>query len=98
MSSISPFDHDRAVEGTNLSAKITNCRTCHGDRFVTVRLRSPEQTAWMNDHKITAPKDRFFEEVAPCPDCNPIVVEYFLTGGSRFRSMDATAAREALRS
>ena len=82
--------------GTNRSAKPTECATCGGDKFVVVRLRSPEQTAWMNDHGLKASRDSFHEEMAPCPDCNPIEVIYHLVGGKKFRSMDAAATRQAL--
>ena len=92
-----PFEFDTGTTpGTNRSAPITRCTTCHGDRFVTVRLRSPEQTAWMNEHGIKANPKSFHEEVSPCPDCHPIEVEYYLMGGHRFRSMDAAATRQAL--
>jgi hypothetical protein len=82
--------------GTNRSAPIRDCRTCGGDRFVTVRLRSPEQTAWMNEHGLTANRKEFFEEVSPCPNCNSdLVVEYWIPG-YHFRSMDAAQTREAM--
>ena len=81
--------------GTNREAKPTSCVTCGGDRFVTVRLRSPEQTAWMNEHGIKANPKEFYEEVAPCPDCNPQEITYYTVNG-RFRSMDAAATRQAL--
>ncbi len=90
------FGQDKKV-GTNQHAKPSQCRTCGGDRFVTVALRSPETTVWMSDHGIHAATDSFHEEVAPCPDCHPTVIEYWHHDGKRFRSMDAAAAREALR-
>lgn len=82
--------------GTNRSASTTDCQTCGGDRFVTVRLRSPEQTAWMNHHGIKASRVSFHEETAPCPDCHPIEVTYYRVDGSRFRTMDPAAVRQAL--
>jgi hypothetical protein len=80
---------------TNQSVPPTDCRTCGGDRFVTVRLRSPETTIWMTEHGLKANPKEFHEEVAPCPDCHPVEVTYF-AGNRRFRSMDASAARQAL--
>lgn len=81
--------------GTNRSAEITDCKTCGGDRFVVVRLRSPRQTAWQKDHGITPATDRFYEEMAPCPDCNPVEVTYYVEG-RKFRSMDPATARKAM--
>jgi hypothetical protein len=75
----------------------TDCATCGGDRFVTVRLRPQEQTMWMKERGIVPSKDSFHEEVACCPDCNPSDVSYF-TGGRKFRQMDPAAVRDALRS
>ena len=89
------FD-DTTAPGTNRSAAPTRCTTCGGDRFVTVRLRSPEQTAWMNHHGIKASRVSFHEETAPCPDCHPIEVTYYRVDGSRFRTMDPAAVRAAL--
>ena len=74
--------------GTNQSARVTECSTCQGDRFVTVALRSP--------HNPNV-KDRFYEEVAPCPDCNPIDVSYFRHDGTKFRGMDPAAVRQAIK-
>jgi hypothetical protein len=88
------FD-DGTTPGTNRSAPATSCHTCGGDRFVTVRLRSPEQTAWMQEKGIKPNPKEFYEEVAPCPDCNNQTVEYFTVNG-RFRSMDAAATRQAM--
>lgn len=83
--------------GTNRAAKPTRCATCEGDRFVVVRLRSPEQTIWMTEHGIKASTTSFNEEVAPCPDCNRSVdVDYFRYDGSKFRGMDPATVRESL--
>jgi hypothetical protein len=81
---------------TNRSAPPTDCRTCGGDRFVTVRLRSPDQTVWMDAHNLRTRPDQFHEEVAPCPDCGPAEILYRRYDGSLFRSMDPAAARQAL--
>lgn len=97
MTDPSPFERDDHVDGTNRHAKPSRCRTCEGDRFVMVRLRSPERTMWMDEHGISPAKDSFHEEYAPCPDCNATTIEYWHHDGTRFRSMDAAAAREALR-
>ena len=87
----------RKPQATNQSAKPTVCKTCDGDRFVTVRLRSPEQTAWMAEHNIEPRRDQFHEEVAPCPDCNPTLdASYFRHDGTRFRPMDPAAVRDTL--
>jgi hypothetical protein len=91
-----PFDREDGDEATNRSVPPTRCATCEGDRFVTVRLRSQEQTAWMAEHGHRPNPKEFHEEMAPCPDCNPIQVEYYLVGGHRFRSMDAAATRAAM--
>lgn len=90
------LDDSKPTQSANRSASVTDCRTCGGDRFVTVRLRSPEQTAWMADRGISPPADRFYEEVAPCPSCNPIEVTYWQADGRQFRSMDAHATRKAM--
>ena len=92
---MSEFVHDGISPGTNRSARTTECETCGGDRFVTVRLRSPEQTPWMKDHDLEPARDRFYEEMAPCPDCNPIEITYWVEGRN-FHSMDAAEARKAM--
>ena len=38
---------------------------------------------------------RFYEEVAPCPDCNAQEIEYWVLG-EKFRVMDPAAVREAM--
>jgi hypothetical protein len=88
--------------GTNRSAPVKDCKTCGGDRFVTVRLRSPEWTQWMNEnqhpkgHQPHPHRSEFFEEVSPCPSCNAdMVVEYWIPG-HHFRSMDAAQTRQAM--
>lgn len=59
------------TQATNRTAHVT-CETCGGDRFVTYSMRRPEQSVWMREHGITPNYDNLIEEVAPCPDCNPI--------------------------
>jgi hypothetical protein len=85
------FEFDKPSEtGTNRSLKVTECRTCKGDRFVTVRMRTPDGRT---------PKGRdpsFYEEVAGCPDCNPIHDLDYFPGGKKFRVMDPAAVRQAL--
>lgn len=76
-----------SATGSNRSATVTKCRTCGGDRFVTVSLRSPLNPAV---------KDRFYDEVAPCPSCHPVDVSYFRFDGSRFRMMDPATVRQAI--
>lgn len=89
------FDQEKK-DGVNLAAAPTKCRTCGGDRYVMVRLRSPDTTLWMSEHKLASSSRSFYEEMAPCPDCNAIVVEYWRHDRTLFRSMDAGAARQAL--
>ena len=89
-------DTEGMSAGTNRSAPVTRCETCGGDRFVTVRLRSPEQTLLMAEKNITPSRTSFYEETAPCPACNAVDVSYFRHDGSQFRSMDAAATRKAL--
>jgi hypothetical protein len=86
------FEFDKPSEtGTNRSLKVTECRTCKGDRFVTVRLRSPA-TPIPNGRDAS-----FYEEVAGCPDCNPIHnIEGYFPGGRKFRVMDPAAVRQAM--
>lgn len=86
---------DTPAAGSNRSVPPTRCPTCRGDRFVVVRLRSPEQTIWMREHGRTVPVDSFHEEWAACPDCHPIEISYHY-GGHTFRQMDAAAVRQAL--
>ena len=57
------FGQDKKV-GTNQHAKPSQCRTCVGDRFVMVRLRSPERSVWMDDHGIPTSNNGFHEELA----------------------------------
>lgn len=91
------FEFDTGTApGTNRAVPPTRCALCGGDRFVMVRLRSQEQTAWMAEHNIRPHKSDFHEEYATCPDCNPIQVEYYVTGSHKFRSMDAAATRQAM--
>lgn len=62
----------RQTKGTNLRSHF-HCTTCGGDRYVVVAHRQPQATSWMHDHKIEIklhPKERGFEETAPCPVCN----------------------------
>jgi len=82
--------------GTNRSLAVTECRTCGGDRFVTVSLRSPRQSYWMSKKGIVPPRDRFYEEVAGCPDCNTIHDLDYFPGGKKFRLMDPAAVRQAM--
>lgn len=67
---MSDYELPTPSPGTNRAAPPTRCRVCGGDRFVTVNLRSPEQTLWMTEHGITANPREFIEEVAPCYECN----------------------------
>lgn len=84
-------------QSTNRSVQPTRCSTCDGDRFVVVRLRSPDQTIWMDEHGIKANPKEFHEEHAPCPDCNPQEITWRRHDGSVFRVMDPAAVREALK-
>lgn len=88
--------------GTNRSAPIRDCKTCGGDQFVTVRLRSPETTQWMLDHqhpKGHQPKANpreFHDEVAPCPNCASGVTYDYWVAGKRVQSPDSAWVREAM--
>lgn len=82
--------------GTNRSATPTRCELCGGDRYVTVRLRAPEQTAWMRQHGLKPSTVSFHEETAPCPDCHPVEITHWRFDGSLFKTMDAGAARHLL--
>jgi hypothetical protein len=62
----------RQARGTNLRSH-SHCTTCGGDHYVVVSHRQPQPTNWMHEHKIEIklhPKERGFEETAPCPVCN----------------------------
>lgn len=61
------------VQATNLSAAVTDCSTCDGDRFVVYTRRKQGQTAWMMEHGIEPNENELIEEMAPCPDCGPDV-------------------------
>lgn len=89
-------ESERKPRSTNRSVSVV-CETCGGDRFVTVRLRSPDQTIWMTEHGIQANPREFHEEVAPCPDCNPTEISYWRHDRTKFTVMDPAAVREAIR-
>lgn len=46
------------------------CTTCRGDRFVLVQMRTPEATDWQQKRGHVPPEGLYYEEYAPCPDCN----------------------------
>jgi hypothetical protein len=102
MSTLDPYEFQEHNPATNRSAPVRDCQTCGGDRFVTVRLRKPQQTMWMRENQ--HPKgyqphvheSEMHEEVAACPSCNAdMVVEYWIPG-HHFRSMDAAQTRQAM--
>jgi hypothetical protein len=82
---------------TNQSVEPTECQTCHGDRFVVALLRTPQTTTWMSEHGLKASEKDKLEELAPCPDCNPIIVTWRKFDGHRGQSPDPAAVREMLR-
>ncbi len=86
--------HRNRTQSTNRTVN-TECQTCGGDRFVVVRLRAPSKSAWHLEHGTEPSKTEFYEEMAPCPDCNPIEITYWVEG-RKFRSMDAAEARKAM--
>lgn len=103
MSTLGQWDGfgDGPTSGTNRSAPIHDCKTCGGDRFVTVRLRSPEITHWMSERMegkgaIRPRKDEFHEEVAPCPDCATGITYDYWTVGKRTQSPDSAWVREQM--
>jgi hypothetical protein len=69
--------------GTNLTVT-TDCSTCEDDRWVVVGTRP-------------ALDDTFFEEVAPCPDCNSTEIWFRRFDGTIFRSPDAAKTREMMK-
>lgn len=95
------FEVDKPAPKTNQSAPVRDCQTCGGDRFVTVRLRSPEITQWMSERlekKGIRPRpDEFHEEVAPCPSCNAGCNYDYWVFGKQVRTPDAQWVREAIR-
>jgi hypothetical protein len=50
----------------------------------------------MSKKGIVPPRDRFYEEVAGCPDCNTIHDLDYFPGGKKFRLMDPAAVRQAM--
>lgn len=60
------------------------CPTCGGDKIVVVRLRSSENER--------AP----YEECAPCPDCNPIVVSWWRQNGEHRQTPNPSEVRRLL--
>lgn len=92
----SPFEKDEKDHGTNRSAPVTRCDTCGGDRYVTVRLRAPEQTEWMREHNIKPSTTSMYDEVAGCPDCNPQEIVWRRHDGTVFRTLDPAAVRQLL--
>lgn len=81
------FDEPKP-SGTNRAAKVTDCRTCRGDRYVTAKLRSPVKPTGGRT-------DVFYEEMSPCPDCNAIEVEYWSLG-RKFQTLDPATTRRLL--
>ena len=91
---------------TNLSAPVSECATCGGDRFVPFRERPAEQTTWMREHGIELRGDPKLEEWAPCPDCNRDAdTGFWRSDGTRFQSphpdevrarLDSPAGRDIL--
>jgi len=68
--------------GTNLAVN-TDCATCEDDRWVVVSTRP-------------AIEDTFYEEVAPCPDCNSTEIWFRRFDGTIFRTPDAGRTREMM--
>lgn len=89
------FDEPKG-KGSNRTGTVTQCRTCGGDRFVTVRLRRPDQTSWMDDHERVASSRSYHEEVAPCPDCNHTEIEFYRHNRTRFVVMDPALVRQSI--
>jgi hypothetical protein len=50
----------------------------------------------MEEKGLRAHANHYYEEVAPCPDCHRIEIEYWV-GGKKFRVMDAADVRQSLR-
>lgn len=80
-------ERKRRPQSTNRSVPPSRCATCGGDRWIVVRLRSPETTMWMQDHGIKASTTSFHEETAPCYVCNRSAYD-------KIRGMDAALAEQ----
>lgn len=80
------FDQEK-TPGTNRSVRPSRCATCGGDRWIVVRLRSPETTLWMQNHGLNASTTSFHEESAPCYSCNRPAYD-------KIRGMDASLAQQ----
>ena len=77
---------------SNLHAD-SECKTCDGIRFVVYSRRAPEQSSWMRDHGIK-PSKLAIDELAACPDCNPVDVSFSRHDGTRFVAPDPAKVRE----
>jgi hypothetical protein len=86
----------RPKGGTNLRAADTHCSLCGGDRFVVVGSRAAKETDWMRAHSVKVSEGAVIEEVAPCPECNPVEVTFLRHDGSRFSTPDAGKTLELL--
>jgi hypothetical protein len=76
--------NEKPRRATNVSVEVT-CETCHGDRFIVHRTRSPEQSGWMKERGIEPNLDEDIEEYKPCPACNASVdAGFFRADGTRF--------------
>lgn len=87
---------ERKPAVTNASTAPTDCQTCGGDRFVVVGTRPVVASPWMDEHKIVPPKDAAEEEVAPCPDCNPVEVSWYRPDGSHRTLPDPDRVRQMM--
>ena len=83
-------------KGTNLNAPATVCATCGGDRFVPVQTRPVTASVWMREHGIEPPETEGIEEMAACPDCNPVDTTFTRFDGSKARALDPAKVRELL--
>ena len=87
------FDKPKAA-GANLHSKTTNCRTCGGDRFVLVALRSAKASTWMQQRGMKVPAVEDAGEYAACPDCSTVDTSFRRHDGTIARSLDPATVRE----
>lgn len=92
------FEFDEPfVPKTNAAVDVV-CSTCHGDRFVLVSKRVPQQSPWAMAKGIEIPKDPpLYEQYAACPDCNSQTdTSFWRHNGTKASALDAARVREMM--
>jgi len=87
---------ERPRHAVNIHAPASECATCGGDRFVVVGMRPVIASVWMKEHGIEPPETEGIEEMAACPDCNPVDTAFTRFDGSKARALDPAKVRELL--